>query len=156
MGIKPKMRGSALTFAARPLSTTTRAAKSVLIPAIDLIYIMEPILVTLIGSTGLTGSSTLQSLLASPAQPFHITTLTRSAPNASEPANPATEHTNHTFSDLFEATRTQIASSGSVFVSCLGTTKAAAGGIENQRKIDLDLNRDLAQKAKSDGAVTVS
>lgn len=42
-----------------------------------------------------------------------------------------------------------------VFVSCLGTTKAQAGSIDNQRKIDLDLNLTLAQAAKDAGADTV-
>jgi len=41
-------------------------------------------------------------------------------------------------------------------VSCLGTTRAAAGSTKNQERIDLDLNRELAQKAKHDGVDTVS
>src|ERR1700709_2355995 len=39
----------------------------------------------------------------------------------------------------------------SVFYSALGTTKAAAGSVENQRKIDYDLNLALAQAAKAAG-----
>lgn len=41
-------------------------------------------------------------------------------------------------------------------MSCLGTTRAAAGSTKNQERIDLDLNRELAQKAKHDGVDTVS
>jgi hypothetical protein len=41
-------------------------------------------------------------------------------------------------------------------VSCLGTTRADVGGINKQRAIDLDMNRDLAQQARNDGAETVS
>lgn len=43
-----------------------------------------------------------------------------------------------------------------VFVSCLGTTKAQAGSIEAQRKIDLDLNLQLATAAREEGMETVS
>lgn len=38
-----------------------------------------------------------------------------------------------------------------LFISALGTTRAAAGGFENQRKIDYDLNLALAQEAKAKG-----
>lgn len=41
-----------------------------------------------------------------------------------------------------------------VFFSGLGTTKATAGSIENQRKIDLDLNYTLAKAAKEEGFQT--
>jgi hypothetical protein len=41
-----------------------------------------------------------------------------------------------------------------IFFSGLGTTRAAAGGVEAQRKIDLDLNYDLARAAKSAGCTT--
>src|SRR5262249_21734261 len=36
----------------------------------------------------------------------------------------------------------------SMFLSALGTTQAAAGGLANQRKIDYDLNLSLARAAK--------
>lgn len=38
-----------------------------------------------------------------------------------------------------------------MFISALGTTRAAAGGFENQKKIDYDLNLALAQEAKAKG-----
>lgn len=38
--------------------------------------------------------------------------------------------------------------------SALGTTRAAAGGVEAQRKIDVDLNYDLARAAKEAGVDT--
>lgn len=41
-----------------------------------------------------------------------------------------------------------------MFISALGTTRAAAGSVENQRKIDLDLNYDLAKSAKDAGVDT--
>lgn len=41
-----------------------------------------------------------------------------------------------------------------IFFSSLGTTKAKAGGLENQRKIDFDLNFLLAKAAKDVGVKT--
>lgn len=41
-----------------------------------------------------------------------------------------------------------------MLISGLGTSRAAAGGIENQRKIDLDLNLELAKAAKEAGTKT--
>jgi uncharacterized protein YbjT (DUF2867 family) len=110
--------------------------------------------VTLVGGTGLTGSAAVKALLAS-SHPFALTTLTR-RPLEGESSNPSTTYTNKTFSDLFEAVKGDVATKGGVYVSCLGTTRAAAGGLDKQIRIDLDLNRDLVQKAKEDGASTVS
>ncbi|KAI9631758.1 putative endoplasmic reticulum protein [Dioszegia hungarica] len=112
----------------------------------------ESISVTLLGSTGLTGSATLRSFLSSTSQAFSICTFTRSAPANTPTGHQATTHANRTFPDLFSAVTEQLASKGDVYVSCLGTTRGAAGGFENQKKIDLDLNRDLAKKARADGA----
>jgi uncharacterized protein YbjT (DUF2867 family) len=39
----------------------------------------------------------------------------------------------------------------SIFFSALGTTRGAAGSLENQRKIDYDLNLSLAKAAKDSG-----
>jgi hypothetical protein len=39
----------------------------------------------------------------------------------------------------------------SIFFSALGTTRDAAGGVEGQRKIDLELNLSLAEAAKKSG-----
>lgn len=41
-----------------------------------------------------------------------------------------------------------------MFVSALGTSRAAAGGVANQRKIDYDLNLELAKAAKAAGTKT--
>ena len=58
-------------------------------------------------------------------------------------------------SDLFDAPSGAVAERNGVFVSCLGTTRSAAGGVDKQRKVDVDLNISLAEKAKADGADTV-
>ncbi|WVQ75204.1 hypothetical protein IAR50_004815 [Cryptococcus sp. DSM 104548] len=111
---------------------------------------------TLVGATGLTGSLALRHLLASPAA-FNITTLTRRAPDTTAPANPQTNVTPRLFPSLFDAPndKERLVQDGGVYVSCLGTTRAAAGGTAEQEKLDLGLNRDLAKRAKEDGASTL-
>lgn len=112
--------------------------------------------VTLVGATGLTGAEAYKALLKSKSSAFAVTTLARKALPAETPANAASTTTPKQFNDLFDAPKGQVAIRGGVYVSCLGTTRGIAGGVEQQRRIDLDLNRELAQKAKEDGASTVS
>lgn len=45
----------------------------------------------------------------------------------------------------------QYPSGAQLFISALGTTRANAGGFENQKKIDYDLNLDLAKAAHAAG-----
>lgn len=111
--------------------------------------------VTLVGATGLTGSQALSFLLASPAN-FAVTTLTRRAAPAptTPPKAPGATYDNRVLSDLASADK--VAEKGGIYISALGTTRAAAGGVEQQIAIDRDLNATLADKAKADGADTVS
>ncbi|TKA80264.1 hypothetical protein B0A55_03038 [Friedmanniomyces simplex] len=46
---------------------------------------------------------------------------------------------------------TQYPSDAQLFISALGTTRANAGGVEAQRKVDYDLALELAQAAKAAG-----
>lgn len=48
----------------------------------------------------------------------------------------------------------QYPSDAGIFFSALGTSRARAGGLANQRKIDYDLSLDLAKAAKSAGTKT--
>lgn len=112
--------------------------------------------VTLVGATGLTGAEAYKAFLASKSSAFAVTAIARRAPPSEAPGNPATSSTTKQYADLFEAAKSQVASEGGVYASCLGTTRGSAGSVDAQRKIDLDLNRDLAQRAKEDGASTVS
>jgi uncharacterized protein YbjT (DUF2867 family) len=113
--------------------------------------------VTLVGATGLTGSATLAALLSG-AAPSSITTVTRrplAAPIA--PASTATTYENRVLELEHDKTSTwgEISKAAGVFISCLGTTKAAAGSWENAHKVDVLLNQALAEKAKADGAQMV-
>ena len=113
-----------------------------------------PTPVTLVGATGLTGSATLSALLSS-THPFTIRTIGRKAIPPQPAQNTSTTFTHTLLEDMFEAPSMQVGEKGGVYVSCLGTTRAAAGGNEAQEKVDLVLNRDLAQRAKEDGVNTV-
>lgn len=109
--------------------------------------------VTLVGATGFTGSTTLDSLLAS-TFPFAITTFSRK-PLPPRTASSTSTFTTEVLDDLTQATKAQLCTPGGVYITCLGTTRATAGGSKQQEAIDLHLNRDLARKAKEDGAETV-
>ena len=108
--------------------------------------------VTLVGATGLTGTAALNALLSS-SSPFSITTLTRKA--ISQQASKTSTLDCKVIPDLSQILKGQVGSPEGVYISCLGTTQAAAGGIKQQEAIDLHLNRDLFTKAKDDGAETV-
>ncbi|KIW06414.1 uncharacterized protein PV09_02865 [Verruconis gallopava] len=101
----------------------------------------------LAGSTGLVGSNILLTLLAHPAftsvQPFTRRKLSVESPKLSLIESTESE----TWPTLFP-------SGASIFFAALGTTRAQAGGVENQRKIDLDLNLALAKAAKERGVQT--
>ncbi|KAL2017164.1 hypothetical protein VTK56DRAFT_2533 [Thermocarpiscus australiensis] len=103
----------------------------------------------LIGCTGLVGSHTLTTLLASDAVGA-VHTISRRAPKATGGA--AKLHA------VVEADTTQWAAKlaaltppPTTVISALGTTRAQAGGIANQWKIDHDLNVELARAAKQAG-----
>jgi uncharacterized protein YbjT (DUF2867 family) len=117
--------------------------------------------VTLVGSTGLTGSATLQALLHSPSS-LSFTALSRkpisttsSSPSAA--LSPTVTFLNRQLADLKDAidAKESLVGNGGVYVSCLGTTRGTAGSLAKQKEVDLDLNRDLAKRAKQDGASTV-
>ena len=115
----------------------------------------SPIPITLVGATGLTGSATLTALLQS-STPFAITTIARKAISAEPAKNPSTTFTNQLTENLFDAPKSEVGVKGGVYASCLGTTRATAGSFAEQEKLDLGLNKDLAQRAKEDGVDTVS
>jgi uncharacterized protein YbjT (DUF2867 family) len=120
---------------------------------------MTSLPITLVGGTGLTGSATLLALLQSPTA-VDLTTITRKdTPSPLQSfTNASTSYTNRALSNLADAVGSSegVGPSGGVYISCLGTTRGQAGGFEKQKEIDLYLNRDLATKAKADGAKTVS
>ncbi|KFZ01791.1 hypothetical protein V501_09796, partial [Pseudogymnoascus sp. VKM F-4519 (FW-2642)] len=100
-----------------------------------------------IGSTGLVGSHILSTLLQLPAI-SSVRTFTRRAPQDTGAKLNATVED----SAKWAASISAITPPPDIFFSGLGTTRAAAGGFDNQRKIDYDLNLEAAQAAKRAGA----
>lgn len=102
------------------------------------------------GSTGLVGSFILSNLLATgPFKP--VTTIARRAPKAESPNLNSIVDTDTT---KWPATLIGLSPAPHVTFSAIGTTRAAAGGIENQWKIDHDLNVEVARAAKQAGVKT--
>ncbi|KAF5021057.1 hypothetical protein F66182_6890 [Fusarium sp. NRRL 66182] len=103
-----------------------------------------------IGSTGLVGSNILSTLLSAEMYST-VQTITRRAPKATSPLLNATIEADTTkWADILSG----LAPKPSVVYSALGTTRAAAGGLANQWKIDHDLNVELAKASKAAGVST--
>ncbi|RMJ14869.1 hypothetical protein CDV36_005464 [Fusarium kuroshium] len=108
---------------------------------------------TLFGSTGLVGSHILNNLLSIPS--VQTTTISRRAPK------PASEPSPQNLTALVDADVNTWAPKlltlspipHTVF-SALGTTRAQAGDVASQWKIDHDLNVELAKAAKAAGVKT--
>ncbi|KFH46375.1 Protein-like protein [Hapsidospora chrysogenum ATCC 11550] len=111
-----------------------------------------PTSVALYGATGLTGSHILSALLAGPNSFWQtVHTITRRSPKS----------TGATLNAIIESDTTkyapalaQLTPPPSVVISALATTRAQAGGIQQQWKIDHDLNVEIARAAKEAGAKT--
>lgn len=103
-----------------------------------------------IGSTGLVGSHMLAALLASDAVgPVH--TIARRAPPAQSPKLKALVEAD---TAKWAAALAALSPPPAAVYSALGTTRAAAGSLEAQWKIDHDVNVELATAAKKAGAKT--
>ncbi|OAK96622.1 NAD dependent epimerase/dehydratase family protein-like protein [Phaeosphaeriaceae sp. SRC1lsM3a] len=106
----------------------------------------------LAGSTGHVGSSILTSLLAHPSfsSVYAYSRRDLPNPNGSTKLHPLTTPTTSQWASLFPARSL----SPKIMFSGLATTRADAGGFDNQRKIDYDLNLELARAAKDAGVDT--
>ena len=100
-----------------------------------------------LGSTGLVGSNILTTLLAD-SSIGAVHTISRRAPKATGSKLHATIEADNT---QWAAKLAGIKPTPSTVFSGLGTTRAQAGGIANQWKIDHDLNVELAKAAKEAG-----
>ncbi|PKS05004.1 hypothetical protein jhhlp_008370 [Lomentospora prolificans] len=100
-----------------------------------------------VGVTGLVGSHILKTLLAHPAFSSVHAYSRKPLPSTSPKLCAITNTDSSAWPSSFPQ-------NSRIFFSALGTTKAQAGGFENQRKIDYDLNLDLAKAAKDAGVET--
>ncbi|KAH8427895.1 uncharacterized protein LDX57_005598 [Aspergillus melleus] len=106
--------------------------------------------VALIGCTGMVGSHILTSLLAHPAV-ARVDTISRRTPQAASTAQAklttfVNDDTSRWASQLSSLTPTP-----SIFISSFATTRGAAGGFENQYKIEHGLNIEMARAARDAG-----
>jgi len=100
-----------------------------------------------IGCTGLVGAHILTAL-AGVASVSRVAAIARRDPKSSAEKQ---DNISAADSSTWPAKLAEVQPSPEMFLSALGTTKAAAGSLANQRKIDLDLNLDMAKAAKSTG-----
>ncbi|KAF2259507.1 NAD dependent epimerase/dehydratase family protein-like protein [Lojkania enalia] len=105
--------------------------------------------VALVGSTGLVGSHILSILVPHSSISSIFAYTRRELPSNSPKLNPLSSTDTLTWVSLFPKSPVP-----NIFFSALGTTKAQAGSVANQRKIDLDLNLDLAKAAREAGVET--
>ncbi|KAH7069691.1 NAD dependent epimerase/dehydratase family protein-like protein [Paraphoma chrysanthemicola] len=105
----------------------------------------------LAGSTGQVGAFILTHLLSNPTFSAVYAYSRRDLPNptASTKLNAIVSTDTAQWGTLFPREMHP-----KIMFSGLGTTRADAGGLENQRKIDYDLNLELAKAAKDAGVET--
>ncbi|KAJ5676176.1 NADH(P)-binding domain-containing protein [Penicillium macrosclerotiorum] len=102
------------------------------------------------GSTGAVGSQILATLLASDAF-SSVKTVSRRLPKTQSPKLQAIEEGD---TAKWGSTISALSPKPSVVFNAVGTTRAAAGGIQNQWKIDHDLCIENAKAAKEAGVKT--
>jgi len=103
---------------------------------------------SVVGSTGLVGRNILSTLLTHPSF-TSVTSIGRRAPPVEESAKLQTVLDSD--STKWAPAVTSATPTPSIFFSALGTTARQAGSFEAQRKIDYDLNVELARAAKEAG-----
>lgn len=101
-----------------------------------------------IGSTGLVGAQILSTCLSESSPWSKISTISRRNPKSTGPKLDAVVEPDTT---KWSSALSSLTPTPSVVFSALGTTRAQAGGIANQWKIDHDLNVELVQASKAAG-----
>jgi len=102
----------------------------------------------IIGSTGLVGSFILSTCLRETSPWSQVHTISRRQPKSSGPKLSAVVEGDTT---KWSSALSAISPPPEVVFSALGTTRAQAGGIAQQWKIDHDLNVELVKAAKAAG-----
>ncbi|KAI9669782.1 MAG: Protein fmp52, mitochondrial [Trizodia sp. TS-e1964] len=103
----------------------------------------------IVGSTGLVGAHILSLLVAQPSV-SSVLSLARRTPSTDSASklNAVVDADTSKWAGHLSAAKPPV----QIFFSGLGTTKGQAGSFEAQRKIDYDLNVELATAAKQAGA----
>ncbi|RDA82991.1 hypothetical protein CP532_2414 [Ophiocordyceps camponoti-leonardi (nom. inval.)] len=108
-----------------------------------------------IGSTGLVGNHILSTLAAGTAyQP--VQSITRREPKSGgQQQQQQVQSVVEADTSRWPSSLSSLSPSPTTVFSALGTTRAAAGGLDKQWKIDHDLNVEMARAAKAAGARTL-
>ena len=102
------------------------------------------------GCTGAVGSQILNTLLGSDAF-ASVKTISRRLP---KPQSPKLEASQEADTSKWASMISNLNPKPSAAFNAVGTTRATAGGLQNQWKIDHDLCIEIAQAAKEAGATT--
>ncbi|RMJ27195.1 Protein fmp-52, mitochondrial [Aspergillus sp. HF37] len=107
--------------------------------------------VALIGATGMVGTHILNALLANPSV-ARIDTISRRTPPAAAAA-PQAKLTTFLSDDTSRWTEqlSSLTPTPSIFISSFATTRGAAGGFDNQYKLEHGLNVEMARAARDAG-----
>ncbi|KAL4922462.1 hypothetical protein BDW62DRAFT_172570 [Aspergillus aurantiobrunneus] len=107
--------------------------------------------VALIGCTGMVGGHILSSLLANPSV-ARVDTISRRTPQQASTA-PQAKLTTFVSTDISKWPNelSSLTPTPSIFISSFATTRGAAGGFENQYKIEHDFNLEMAKAARDAG-----
>ncbi|KAL8797320.1 MAG: hypothetical protein Q9195_000474 [Heterodermia aff. obscurata] len=100
------------------------------------------------GPTGAVGSQILTTLLHTPT--FTTTTISRRPPPSHPSLSPLVEPDSSKWAPVLSS----LSPTPSTVFNAVGTTRAAAGGLQAQWKIDHDLCIEIAQAAKAAGVKT--
>ncbi|KAL2797962.1 hypothetical protein BJX66DRAFT_296843 [Aspergillus keveii] len=106
--------------------------------------------VALLGSTGMVGTHILNSLLSS-SSVSRIDTISRRTPQAAAAAQAKLTTFVSDDTSKWASQLSSLSPTPSIFISSFATTRGAAGGFENQYKIEHDLNVELAKTARDAG-----
>ncbi|CEL05061.1 hypothetical protein BJX68DRAFT_10203 [Aspergillus pseudodeflectus] len=106
--------------------------------------------VALLGSTGMVGTHILNSLLSS-SSVSRVDTISRRTPQAAAAAQAKLTTFVSDDTSKWASQLSTLSPTPSIFISSFATTRAAAGGFENQYKIEHDLNVELAKAARDAG-----
>ncbi|KAL3488848.1 hypothetical protein BJX62DRAFT_169844 [Aspergillus germanicus] len=106
--------------------------------------------VALLGSTGMVGTHILNSLLSS-SSVSRVDTISRRTPQAAAAAQAKLTTFVSDDTSKWASQLSSLSPTPSIFISSFATTRGAAGGFENQYKIEHDLNVELAKAARDAG-----
>ncbi|KAL3443619.1 hypothetical protein BJX65DRAFT_284824 [Aspergillus insuetus] len=106
--------------------------------------------VALLGSTGMVGTHILNSLLSS-SSVSRVDTISRRTPQAAAAAQAKLTTFVSDDTSKWASQLSSLSPTPSIFISSFATTRGAAGGFENQYKIEHDLNVELAKTARDAG-----